>query len=257
MKCKYLVYSLTLLLVVVLGNKISTQDNQMYNNILKKYVKDGLVDYKNLVDDKHLDKYLQQLSETNPDNFSRNEKLAFWINVYNAFTIQIVRDNYPIESMNELSTGGKIIGHLLGKTVWDKEFITINNHNYSLNGIEHKILRKMDEPRIHFAIVCASISCPELLNEAYEADKIDAQLESQAIIFLNDESRNQFAIENRKASISEIFNWFGEDFGKDDEEILIYASKFLPVSIQTDINQSVQQWEVSFKDYNWNLNEIK
>ena len=257
MKRKYLVYSLTLLLVVVLVDKISAQDNQLYSNILKRSVKDGLVDYKNLVDDKQLDKYLQQLSETNPDNLSKNEKLAFWINAYNAFTIQIVRDNYPIESINELSTGGRIIGHLLGKTVWDKVFITINNKNYSLNDIEHKILRKMDEPRIHFAIVCASISCPELLNEAYEADKIDAQLESQAIIFLNDESRNQFAIENRKASISEIFNWFGEDFGKDDKEILQYVSKFLPVSVRTDIKQNVKQWEVSFKDYNWNLNEIK
>ncbi len=257
MRRKYLVYSFTLLFILVLGDKISAQDNQLYTNILKIYVKDGLVDYKNLVGDKQLDKYLKQLSETNPDNFSRNEKLAFWINVYNVFTIQIVRDNYPIESINELSTGGRIIGHLLGKTVWDKVFITINNKNYSLNDIEHKILRKMNEPRIHFAIVCASISCPELLNEAYEADKIDAQLESQAKIFLNDESRNQFAIENRKASISEIFNWFGEDFGKSDDDILIYVSKFLSISLQTDINQNIKQWEVSFKDYNWNLNEIK
>jgi len=257
MKCKYLVYSLTLLLVVVLGNKISTQDNQMYNNILKKYVKDGLVDYKNLVDDKHLDKYLQQLSETNPDNFSRNEKLAFWINAYNAFTIQIVRDNYPIESMNELSTGGKIIGHLLGKTVWDKEFITINNHNYSLNGIEHKILRKMDEPRIHFAIVCASISCPALRNEAFEANKLETQLQEESVRFLTDKERNDFDLSKRTAYLSKIFDWFDEDFGKNNKEILQFVSKFLPDNVKKDMLENADKWGINYKDYNWNLNEIK
>ena len=257
MKYRFLFFLPTLLLVLSLGTRLSAQDNQLFSNILNKYVKGGLVDYKNLVGNKQLDKYLQQLSDTDPDNFSRNEKLAFWINAYNAFTIQIVSENYPIESINELSTGGKIIGHLLGKTVWDKEFITINNKTYSLNDIEHKILRKIDEPRIHFAIVCASISCPELLNEAYEPDKIEEQLESQAKKFLNDESRNQFDIKNRKAYISEIFNWFGKDFGKDDEEILKYIFKFLPASVRTDITQNSKQWKVSFKDYNWNLNEIK
>ncbi len=103
----------------------------LFTEILTKYVKNGLVNYKNLMSDKRLAVYLEQLSKTNPDKLNRNEKLAFWINVYNAFTLKVIIDNYPLESINELHTGGRIIGHLLGKTVWDKEFITINKKVYS------------------------------------------------------------------------------------------------------------------------------
>lgn len=236
---------------------LQAQDHQLFTDVLKKYVINGLVDYKNLKNDKTLDKYLSELSNTNPDNLNRNQKLAFWINAYNAFTIEIVRDNYPIESITDLHTGGKVIGYLLGKTVWDKEFISINNKKYSLNDIEHKILRKMGEPRIHFAIVCASISCPELLNEAYVADKIDTQLENQTRKFINDRTRNHFDLKNRKAYISEIFNWFGDDFGKSDENILRFIANFVPDNISKDIKSNISNWDISFNDYNWNLNELK
>ncbi len=229
----------------------------MFTNILKNYVKNGLVDYNGLQKDKELDKYLTQLSVTNPDKLNRNEKLAFWINAYNAFTLQVVRDNYPIESITDLHTGGKIIGYLIGKTVWDKEFITINNKKYSLNDIEHKILRKMDEPRIHFSIVCASISCPELRNEAFEADKLEAQLQEQSTKFLNDKTRNHFDIKNRKAYVSEIFSWFDEDFGKSDENILRFIANYVPDNISKDIKSNISKWDISYNDYNWNLNELK
>jgi len=229
----------------------------MFTNILKNYVKNGLVDYNGLQKDKELDKYLTQLSVTNPDKLNRNEKLAFWINAYNAFTLQVVRDNYPIESITDLHTGGKIIGYLIGKTVWDKEFITINNKKYSLNDIEHKILRKMNEPRIHFSIVCASISCPEILNEAFESDKIETQLENQTRKFINEKTRNHFDLKNRKAFISEIFNWFGDDFGKSDMNILNFISKYLPENISKDIKSNISKWDISYNDYSWNLNELK
>jgi hypothetical protein len=236
---------------------LSAQDHELFKSFLKKYVVKGLVDYKHLKDDKQLDEYLSQLSNANPDKLNRNEKLAFWINAYNAFTLQVVRDNYPIESITDLHTGGKVIGYLLGNTVWDKEFITIKNKKYSLNDIEHKILRKMNEPRIHFAIVCASISCPELRDEAFEANKIDAQLQEQATKFLNDKSRNHFDLKNRKAYLSEIFNWFGEDFGKSDENILKYVSHFISEDISNDIKSNLSKWNIYYNDYNWNLNELK
>lgn len=254
-------YNVILLIAVMfmssVTNSLQAQDNQLFTDVLKKYVINGLVDYKNLKNDKTLDKYLSELSNTNPDDLNRNQKLAFWINAYNAFTIEIVRDNYPIESITDLHTGGKVIGYLLGKTVWDKEFITINNKKYSLNDIEHKILRKMGEPRIHFAIVCASISCPELLNEAYVADKIDTQLENQTRKFINDKTRNHFDLKNRKAYISEIFNWFGDDFGKSDENILRFIANYVPDNISKDIKSNISNWDISFNDYNWNLNELK
>ncbi len=257
MKKRNVVLLTIVLLFFMITNQLSAQDHQLFTDVLKEYVIDGLVDYKSLTQDAQLDKYLDQLSKTNPDNLSRDEKLAFWINAYNVFTLQIVLENYPVESITDLHTGGKIIGYLLGKTVWDKEFIIINNKKYSLNHIEHKILRKMNEPRIHFAIVCASISCPELRNEAFEADKIEQQLQEEAIRFLNDKERNDFDLPKRRAYLSKIFDWFDDDFGRNDKEILMYMAQFLPDNIKTDITKNTNEWKISYKSYDWNLNEIK
>jgi len=257
MKKLFVLIILSILVTMITTQTSSAQTHQTFTDVLKKYVINGLVDYKNLKNDNQLDKYLSQLSETNPDKLTREEKLAFWINAYNAFTLQVVRDNYPIESITDLHTGGKIIGYLIGKTVWDKQFITINNKKYALNDIEHKILRKMNEPRIHFAVVCASISCPELRNEAFEADNIDTQLQEQTTKFLNDKTRNHFDVKNRKAYISEIFNWFGEDFGKTDENILKFISKFVPENVSKDIQSNISNWSISFNDYDWGLNVLK
>lgn len=257
MNCNLYTKIKTLLLLLMFSQVIFSQQHQIFSDVLSKHVKNGLVDYKGLEKENNLNKYLKQLSSTNPDKLSHNEKLAFWINAYNAFTLQVVRDNYPVKSITDLHTGGKVIGYLLGKTVWDKEFISINDKKYSLNDIEHKILRKMNEPRIHFAIVCASISCPELRNEAFEADKIDAQLQEQTTKFLNDKTRNHFDLKNRKAYISEIFNWFGEDFGKTDENILKFIANYLKGDLSTDIKSNTSKWKISFNDYDWKLNELK
>ena len=245
------------ILMFLMIRDISAQDHKLFTDVLKKYVKNGLVDYKYLKGNNNFDKYLTQLSNSNPDKLNRDEKLAFWINAYNAFTIQVVTENYPIESITDLHTGGKIIAYLLGKTVWDKEFISINSKKYSLNDIEHKILRKMNEPRIHFSIVCASISCPELLNEAFETSTLEKQLESQTRKFLNDTTRNSFDLKNRQANISEIFNWFDEDFGESDKNVLMFISKYVPKNISEDIKSNISKWELSYNDYNWNLNELK
>lgn len=247
----------TLICTCIFMTSIFAQGHQMFTQILQKNVRNGLVDYQNLVNDKQFDKYLIQLSETNPDTLSRNGKLAFWINAYNAFTLQIIVENYPIKSINDLNSGGKLLSHLLGTTVWDKEFITIYNEKYSLNDIEHKILRKMSEPRIHFAIVCASISCPELRNVAYEEQKLEIQLQESAINFLRDMERNDFNLSNRTANLSKIFDWFDEDFGDTNSEILIFVSQFLSDSLKINIIENTDKWKISYKDYNWNLNEIK
>lgn len=243
--------------MILLIVNTNAQDHQLFTEILNDYVKKGLVDYENLRKDNRLPKYLDQLSKTSIEVLTRNEKLAFWINTYNAFTLFIINENYPLESITDLHTGGRIIGYLLGKTVWDKEFVTINNKKYSLNDIEHKILRKMNEPRIHFAIVCASISCPELRNEAFEAEKLETQLEEQAIKFINDPSRNKFDFEKREAKISEIFNWFEEDFGDSEEEVLMFVADYLADDIASDIKNNISKWDVSYMDYNWGLNEYK
>lgn len=244
------------MMILLIGNTFG-QDHKLFTEILNDLVKNGLVDYDNLRNDDRLPKYLDQLSNTNIEELTRKEKLAFWINAYNAYTLQVVVENYPIESIMELHTGGRIIGYLLGKTVWDKNFIEITGKKYNLNDIEHKILRKMNEPRIHFAIVCASISCPELRNEAYEANKLETQLDEQTKEFINDTLHNRFDLKNREAKLSEIFNWFEEDFGNSKEDVLHYISNYLHEEIAYDIKNNLNKWDVSFMNYDWDLNAWK
>jgi len=241
---------ITLLFHLLFVITINGQTHKIFTEILQKYVTDGLVNYKELKTDQKFETYLNQLSSTNPSQLTEKEEIAFWINAYNAFTMKIILDNYPVKSINDIKFSEK--------SVWNEDFIPINKKKYSLNEIENKILRiKFKDPRIHFAIVCASISCPALLNEAYEADKVDQQLQEQTIEFLRDRDRNEFDLKNKTAIISRIFDWFGDDFGKSHKGILKYISLFLPDDVGKDIKQNLNTWAISYKKYDWNLNEIK
>lgn len=228
---------------------INGQTHKDFSNILQRNVTNGLVNYKALKQDQKFETYLNQLSSTDPSQLTEKEELAFWINAYNAFTLNVILDRYPVKSINDIKFGEK--------SAWEEDFISINKEKYSLNDIEHKILRKMNESRIHFAIVCASISCPALRNEAYEVDKINQQLQEQTIEFLRDKDKNEFDLKNKTAIISRIFDWFGDDFGESDKEVLKYISTFLPDDVRKDINQNIDKWTISYKKYDWNLNEIK
>ncbi len=250
-----------LLFPVLIFKQLSAQadEHKLFTTILNKYASNGLVNYKDLKNDKDLEKYLEVLSNINPEEFNDdNSELAFWINAYNAFTLKVIVDNYPLESINDLHFGGLIIGSILGKTIWDDDLFLINGNKYSLNDIEHDIIRKkFNEPRIHFAVVCASISCPPLLNEAYEGYKIDEQLENQAIAFFNDETKNRFDSNKRIAEISKIMSWYESDFGDSDSDVLLYISKFINKEIAEDILNKLDDWEVDHLSYDWGLNEIK
>jgi hypothetical protein len=226
---------------------------------MTKYNFDGNVDYKGLTTETKLDDYLNLLSRVNPEKLvNAQEKMAFWINAYNAFTIKAIVDNYPVESINDLHSGGRIIGHILSITVWDDDFIKINNKEYSLNDVEHKILRKeFKEPRIHFAIVCASISCPQLRYEAYSADKLEEQLQDQTIQFFTDTAKNTIDERNKVAYLSKILDWFEEDFGENDKEVLMFVSKYLNSKLGSKINQNIDDWSIEYLDYDWGLNEHK
>ena len=167
----------------LLANEI--EKRSLYTDILKDYVIEGLVNYAGLKDDTRLDEYITAIALTDPSQIKdESERLAFWINAYNAYTLKIICEEYPIKSINELHSGGKIFGHIFGSTIWHKEIVTINNKKVSLNYIEHEVIRvEFDEPRIHFALVCAAIGCPPLLNEAYEGKRLNQQLENQALLF--------------------------------------------------------------------------
>jgi hypothetical protein len=218
--------------------------HEQWTNLLQKHVNpDGWVNYDGFIKDSlQLNNYLQQIESNYPNekNWSREQILAYWINAYNAYTVQIVIRNYPVASIKDIKPGVAFLN-----SVWDIKFITIEGEQLDLNNIEHNILRKMNEPRIHFAVNCASYSCPKLLNTAYEAATIDNQLNQQAIDFINDPKRNVITAE--KADVSSIFNWFTGDFTNDGslKDFLNKYSK-VPIAESTGIN---------FLEYNWNLNK--
>ncbi|HEX9599970.1 MAG TPA: DUF547 domain-containing protein, partial [Mariniflexile sp.] len=157
-----------------------------------------------------------------------------WINAYNALTIDLILRNYPIKSIKDI------------KNPWDQRIWKFGNEWYHLNDIEHQILRKMDEPRIHFSIVCASVSCPKLLNEAYTSKNLDVQLTNATKDFLNDNTKN--SISTDKLELSKIFHWFAKDFKQNGDLI-----DFL--NLYSDNNRISEKAKTSYKDYNWSLNE--
>ncbi len=238
-----------------------TADDQysLFTQILQDYVNNGLVKYKKLKDDRRLDKYIEQLENTDPQKImNEKNRLAFWINAYNAYTLKFIIEEYPVESINDLHWGGLYLGSLLGTTIWDDEKIVINGSELSLNDIEHDIIRKkFNEERIHFALVCASISCPPLLNEAYEGYKLDKQLGEQAELFFNDVTKNKFDKNTRTASLSKILSWYEDDFGENEQEILNYAAQFIDKETAIDIKNNLSEWNIKYLSYNWDLNEYK
>ena len=219
-------------------------DHSPWDQLLKKYVRDdGTVDYAGFVTDSaELNAYLETLSAELPDPvaWSTSDQIAFWINAYNAFTVKLVADNYPVESIKDIKRGIPMVN-----SVWDIKFINIGGEEFDLNKIEHKVLRKdHDEPRIHFAVNCASVSCPNLRAEAYTGDLLDQQLDEQAKLFLADPTKNEIASD--KIRISKIFQWFKGDF-TDDGTLIDFLNKYSPTQIE-------QGAKVSYLEYDWNLN---
>jgi hypothetical protein len=221
--------------------------HQLWDTLLKEHVSsDGWVDYAGLkADQDRLDAYLDLLQRHHPNEayWSREEQLAYWINAYNAFTVKLIVDHYPVGSIKDIKNGVPFVN-----TVWDIKFIEIQGQTYDLNNIEHGIIRsQFEDPRIHFAVNCASVSCPILRNEAYTANRLDAQLDEAARYFLQDEVRNQVTPENLR--LSKIFLWYQGDFKKEGK-LIDFLNRYSPVSIQSDA-------DIEYLDYNWQLNERK
>ena len=247
---------LSILLIPSLG--FTTPQHYLFTAILSEHVTDALVNYEGLCNDGRFLHYIDQLQQIDPKQLDHNEQLAFWLNAYNAYTLKVICENYPIKSINNLHRGGLALGSLLNKTVWDRKLATIKNTQFSLNQIEHDILRKeFNEPRIHFALVRAAKSCPPLRDEAYEADFIDYQLNDQGRIFFADYTKNRFDLKRKVAFISKIFDWFKEDFANIQEQLLLYLSKFLPEKLAQEIRQDAKSWKIKYLKYNWRLNDVK
>ena len=230
-------------------------DHAAFDALLKKYVDGrGMVAYAkwkaSAADVAALDAYLGKLSQGDRARIAgRNAKLAFWINAYNAVTIKGILREYPTTSIRNHTA--KVFGY----NIWDDLLLRVGDDEVSLNDIEHKILRKMREPRIHFAIVCASISCPKLINEAYTAAKLDKQLAANARDFFADRGKFQYDASGSRISISPILKWFGEDFGANTAAQMATVSPYLPADAQKLARSG--RARVSYLDYDWGLNDQK
>lgn len=229
---------LLFLLLLCFNGRLTAQKSihSLWSTALKEHVDEaGHVNYTKWKEDTTLlDDYITSLEENPPAEFwSRNDSLAYFINAYNAVTVKLILDHYPLKSIRKLITP------------WRFKRFELKREKISLNHIEHQILRKMNEPRIHFAINCASASCPKLFNIAFYAHTMEEQLEEATTLFINDPLRNQLS--KKEMAISRIFQWFASDFGTKKERhafIRKYATQ--PI----DKNAKVR-----FLNYDWQLNE--
>ncbi len=228
-------------------------DHTSFDTLLQKYVdNDGYVDYKSWKasrrDHGALQNYLAQLSRGDRGfRASKEGQIAFWINAYNAVTLEGIMQVYPTSSIR------KHTSKAFGYNIWKNLPLIVGDQQYSLNDMEHKILRKMNEPRIHFAIVCASISCPRLMNHAYTAKDLDKQLALNAKDFFSRKQNFQANAAQQTIYVSSILDWFGSDFGSSQSARFRYLKEYLPRDAQDLATSS--RTRVKFLDYNWNLND--
>lgn len=216
-------------------DKMVAFDHSVWNDLLKKHVSaTGKVNYKGFKADLELlDAYMRSLNEGAPtENASKEERLAYWINAYNAVTVRLIVSNYPLSSITKLD-GGK---------PWDVKRYSNGSKKLSLNDIENNILRPMGDARIHFALNCAAKSCPPLLNEAFTADNVTKLLEQRTRQFINSATRT--VIEKDEIKVSKIFDWYGKDFGN----VVDFVNKYAKI-------KAAKTAKVTFLDYDWNLND--
>ena len=220
-------------------------DHSLWDELTKAHVNEnGYPNYKGFIQDSSkFNTYLNQLTSNHPkESWSSNERKAFWINAYNAFTVKLIVDNYPVETIKDLGGGIYRVN-----TPWDIKFIQIKDKTYHLNDLEHNILRKeWSDPRIHAAVNCASISCPKLMKGAYLAEQLDEQLDRQMKAFIHDTTKN--IIGEKEVKLSKLFKWFSGDFKVEHTSVIDYINSYSDVKIKKSAR-------VEYFDYDWGLNE--
>ena len=242
---------------VVAAQPFTYQD---YAAVLSQYVDaSGRVDYEKLKNNRQkLDRFnaaIGSVARNTYESWTDEEKIAFLINAYNSLTLQAIVDNYPTESIRDIPG------------VWKRKQYKVIGQEVSLNDIEHEILRKeFDEPRIHMALVCASIGCPKLRTEPYTGEKLNAQLDDQTKVFLAISDNFRIDRPDNRVSVSSIFKWFGKDFqqsygqkenfnnlnGK-ETAFLNFISQYLSPAEGNYLTQG--GYKVSYLDYDWSLND--
>lgn len=226
---------------MLFGTSLWAVDHAPFDGLLKRHVRDGLVDYKTFSKEEHiLDDYLQSIAEAELDEMKRPELMALWINAYNAFTVKLILETYPLDSIRDLSE------HLS----WQHQYWMVGGEEVSLNLIEHHYLREMGDDRIHFALNCASMSCPRMYPEAFRGDRLEEQLVAVTMAFM---TNGAIVWRGDMPVLSKIFDWYAKDFGSSQVEVLTRLSSFL----QGEEARRLREWsgETIYQDYDWSLNE--
>lgn len=238
---------LSILIATALSSTVNAfdQTHASWSELLSKHVKPNGVDYSAFKKEQaSLKAYLKDLSSVSKEDFNGwkgHDQLAFFINLYNAATIDLVLDNYPIKSFKD-EVGGK-------EGPWKLSFIKAIGNTYTLDQVEHELIRKnFNEPRIHFAVNCASEGCPPLRNEAFTGENLEAQLEEQTTTFLANSAINNF--DGKTLTLSPIFDWFKEDFIKKSGSVENFVDPYYK-------DQSVKKGaaKLKYSEYGWNINK--
>lgn len=255
--------------ILPVGANMANDIYASWDSDLNKYVdRDGYVNYRSWkVNRSGLDSFLASVSKISAEDYSqmsKEQKLALWINLYNAGTIKQILDHYPIHKTGLNFYPDSSIRQIDG--VWDKYKLQAAGKQVSLSDIENKILRAdFKEPLIHFAINCASHGCPKILNRSYKSETVYKEMEASAHGFVNDTNKNRIDIKKQKLELSRIFEWFGDDFkeryggkgiaGRSNREsaVLNFLLKHVDIPHREMIRSN--QFALSYRPYDWSLNE--
>lgn len=232
-------------------------DHSAWAGLLRAYVipgADGLnrIDYGAFKrDGRHaLKTYLQAISRIDLSTLDRREQFALLANLYNAKTIDIVLDHYPVKSIKDISLGGGLFATFTGGP-WKAKVLTLGGVSLSLDDIEHEILRKsFKDPRVHYAVNCASIGCPNLGTEAFTGARLDQQLDAAARAYIN--SPRGIAVNGTSLQVSSIYEWFKEDFGGGDAGVLRHLQTYAEPALLARI-KAIDR--ISNHNYDWRLND--
>jgi len=223
------------------------QSHAIFDGVLKQYVKNARVDYAALkAHPQDLNRYLDQVAAVSKAEFkqwSEPQQIAFLSNVYNAYTLRLIIENYPLQSIKDI--GGWFSGP------WDQPVVKLFGETINLNTLEHKVLRvDYAEPRFHFALVCAAKGCPPLRGEAFVGTRLEEQLVDQAKQFLAETTKNRVDAANRTVYLSPIFKWYGGDFEKKSGSVLAALKPYWPGKAP-----ATDGFKIRYTDYDWSLNE--
>jgi hypothetical protein len=233
--------------VTLIFQQSSFVGHELLDQALHRYVRNGLVDYAGLKKDVDFSTYLAQLERFNPDSLdseSENVRLAFWINVYNAYTMKLILDYYPVESIKDIGGGTR--------SPWSLPVADIGGTVYSLEDIERKIVTDFDEPRIHFAIVPGAKGSPILRSEAYIGSRLNEQLENATQAFLRDSSKNYLDKVNKKTYLSRVFEQHSKELGTKYGSVTKFIRQYFDGDDRKFLDRG--NYGVVYRDFDWSLN---